>query len=258
VSTFPLAAGRGREAVRHELVRRTGTVLARTALPGDLVRITLGGPELAGFTSLGPADHVKVFLPGPDGQVVGRDYTPSEFRPIGASSGPELDLDFVVHGTDGPASAWALGAEVGHALAFGGPRGSRLAPTGFRNALIVADPSALPAARRWIRAYAGVLPVHAVLFGGAVAEGYLDDAELAAATPQVLAADHDLVEVLATQDVDADTFVFAAGEAGALVEVRRHLRSLGLEKEQLSLHGYWRRGDAGFDHHAPLDPADPD
>ena len=111
MSTFPLASGRAREAVRHDLVRRTGTVLERVDLPGGLVRITVGGPELAGFVSLGPADHVKVMLPTADGPV-GRDYTPSEFRPIGATSGPELDLDLVVHGTEGPASAWAAAAAV--------------------------------------------------------------------------------------------------------------------------------------------------
>ncbi|WP_375388501.1 siderophore-interacting protein [uncultured Amnibacterium sp.] len=256
MSTFPLAAGRDREAVRHELVRRTVRVLGRTDLPGHLVRVTVGGDELAGFASVGPADHVKVFLPT-SGGVVARDYTPSEYRPVGASSGPELDLDFVVHGEEGPASAWALTAAPGDEVSFGGPRGSRLAPSGYRNALVIADPSGLPALRRWVRAFAGVVPVHALLFGGAEAVGYLDDAELAAATPQVLAAEHDLVEVVASQDLDDDSFVFAAGEATALVPVRRHLRER-LPKEHLSLHGYWRRGDATFDHHSPLDPSDPD
>lgn len=258
MSTFPLAEGRGRSAVRHDLVRRTAVVLRKEELPGGMIRVTVGGDELAGFTSVGPADHVKLFFPTTSGGVLGRDYTPSEFRPIGASSGPELDLDLVAHGTDGPASAWALASAPGDTLAFGGPKGSRLAPSGFRNALLVADPSGLPALRRWIRAYAGTLPVHAVLFGGAVAEGYLDDAERTAATPQVVTEEHDLVTVVAAQDVDADTFVFGAGEAGALAAVRRHLKDLGLPKENRSLHGYWKRGDAGFDHHAPLDPTDPD
>lgn len=251
MSTFPTAPGRGREAVRHDLVRRSAEVLERRELPGDLVRITLGGPELAGFASLGPADHVKVFFPTADGPA-GRDYTPSEFRPLGRSSGPELDLDFVVHGDGGPASAFAVAARPGDRLAFGGPRGSRIAPAGFRNALLIADGAGLPALRRWIRAYAGVLPVHALLFGGAEAIGYLDDAELASATPQVLDAAHDLVEVVASQDVDADTFVWAAGEATALTAVRRHLKPL-LPAENLSMHGYWKRGDPTFDHHAELD-----
>ncbi|MFD1721465.1 siderophore-interacting protein [Amnibacterium endophyticum] len=257
--TFPLStsAPRVRDAVRHEPRRRRLTVLQTRHVPGGLVRLTLGGEDLAGFTSLGPEDHVKLFLPGPDGPV-GRDYTPSEFRPIGSSSGPELDLDVVVHeGTGGPASDWAAGAAPGDEVEVGGPRGSRLAPTGFRNAVLVADPSGLPALRRWIRALSGETPVRALLFGGADA-GYLDDAELAAATPQVLGADHDLLEVLRSQDVDDDTFVWAAGEASAIVPLRRHLKERGLPKANRSLHGYWKRGDAGFDHHAPLDPADPE
>lgn len=256
MSTFPLGSGRGRDAVRHDLVRRTATVRSRTELPGGIVRITVGGDELAGFTSVGPADHVKLFLPTDQGPA-GRDYTPSEFRPVGSSSGPELDFDLVVHGDAGPASAWAAGAAPGDTVSFGGPRGSRLAPTGFRNALLIADPSGMPALRRWVRAYSGVLPVHALLFGGAVAAGYLDEAETTAALPQVLEPQHDLVEVVAAQDVDEDTFVWAAGEAEALIPVRRHLKPR-IPTQNLSLHGYWKRGDATFDHHAPLDPADPE
>ena len=257
--TFPLStsAARVRDVVRHELKRRRLTVLRREDAAG-LVRITLGGEDLAGFVSLGPEDHVKLFVPSGDG-VVGRDYTPSEFRPLGASSAPELDIDLVVHESDAaaPASDWAATAQPGDEVEIGGPRGSRLAPTGFRNVLLVADPTGLPALRRWVRALAGETPVHAVLFGGADA-AYLDDAELATATPQALKAHHDLLDVVRAQDVDRDTFVWAAGEAGALVPVRRHLKEIGLDRANRSLHGYWKRGDAGFDHHAPLDPADPD
>jgi NADPH-dependent ferric siderophore reductase len=255
--TFPLSsAPRIRDAVRHELRRRRATVVARQELPASLVRITLGGEDLEGFASLGPEDHVKLFFTGPDG-VVGRDYTPSEFRPLGSSSGPELDVDFVVHGTDGPATAWASSAVEGDEIEFGGPRGSRLAPTGYRNALLIADPSGLPALRRWIRAFDGEPTTRAILFGGATAD-YLDEFEAAAALVQVLDAGHDLLRTVEAQDVDEDTFVWAAGEATALVPVRRHLKALGLPKPALSLHGYWKRGEAGLDHHAPLDPSDPD
>lgn len=255
--TFPLSSlPRTREAVRHELRRRRVTVIARQELPASLLRITLGGEDLAGFISLGPEDHVKLFFTGPDG-VVGRDYTPSEFRPLGASSGPELDIDFVVHGTDGPASAWASTAAEGDEIEFGGPRGSKLAPSGFRNALLIADPSGLPALRRWIRAFDGEPSTRVLLFGGATPD-YLDETETGAAIVQVLEAGHDLLETVQAQDVDQDTFVWAAGESQTLVPVRRHLKALGLPKPNLSLHGYWKRGEAGLDHHAPLDPTDPD
>lgn len=254
--TFPLSTTpRIRESIRHEMRRRHVAVVGRQELPGSLVRITLGGADLEGFSSLGPEDHIKLFFPGADG-VVGRDYTPSEFRALGASSGPELDIDFVVHGTDGPATAWASSAVEGDEIDFGGPRGSRLAAGGFRNALLIADGSGLPALRRWVRAYAGEPPTRAILFGGARAD-YLDGTEQAAVLVQVLEG-HDLLETVAAQDVDGDTFVWAAGEATALIPVRRHLKELGLAKENRSLHGYWRRGEAGLDHHAPLDPTDPD
>jgi NADPH-dependent ferric siderophore reductase len=261
VSTFPLSSSpRQRDAVRHEGARRRHlVVLERTGLTDTLVRFTFGG-DLEGFTSLGPADHVKAFFAGPDG-IVGRDYTPAEFRPIGASSGPELDIDVVVHGDAGPATAWASRAGRGDGLDIAGPRGSRLAPIGFTNALLLADPAGMPALRRWIRAFAGVLPVHAVLFGDdARLVDYLDDLEMLAATPQLaLAGEYDLLEVVRSQNVTVDTFVWAAGEAGALIPVRRWLKQdAGLPKENLSLHGYWKAGVAGLDHHAPLDPADPD
>jgi NADPH-dependent ferric siderophore reductase len=249
-----------RDVVRHEGARRRRlVVLERTGLTDTLVRFTFGG-DLEGFASLGPEDHLKAFFAGREG-IVGRDYTPAEFRPIGASSAAELDVDVVVHGDAGPATAWASRAGRGDELEVAGPRGSRLAPTGFANALLLADPAGMPALRRWIRAFAGAVPVHAVLFGDDPRLlDHLDDAETSAATPQLaLTADYDLLEVVRSQDVTTDTFVWAAGEAGALIPVRRYLKQeAGLPKANLSLHGYWKAGVAGLDHHAPLDPADPD
>jgi NADPH-dependent ferric siderophore reductase len=50
-----------------------------------------------------------------------------------------------------------------------------------------------------------------------------------------------------------------AGEATMLAPLRRYLRrELGLPAEQVSASGYWKRGIVNLDHHAPLDPSDPD
>ncbi|HEY8590820.1 MAG TPA: SIP domain-containing protein, partial [Naasia sp.] len=71
-------------------------------------------------------------------------------------------------------------------------------------------------------------------------------------------ADSALAAVAGT-GIDDLTYVWAAGEATALLPVRRYLRShLGLGKDQAKVDGYWRRGVAGLDHHAPLDPDNPD
>jgi NADPH-dependent ferric siderophore reductase len=59
--------------------------------------------------------------------------------------------------------------------------------------------------------------------------------------------------VAATDLPDGEGFVWAAGEAGAMRPVRRHLRERGLPKDWVDVDGYWKRGVANHDHHAPID-----
>ena len=51
------------ERVRHPFRARHVQLLAREAISPGFVRLTLGGPELAGFVSAGFDDHVKLILP---------------------------------------------------------------------------------------------------------------------------------------------------------------------------------------------------
>lgn len=243
----------------------------------NIVRVTLGGPELAGFSSDGPSDHLKVFFPdpatgiltlpdvGPDGMrrgaegvVISRDYTPRAFRP------GELDLDIVVHGVDGPASAWAELAKPGDDLGIAGPRGSRLVPEGIERLLVVADETALPATGRWLELVPDDVPVTALFHVvDETVEGYFDSAAAARMDAEWIthADGHQQLEesLRSLGRIDAGTFVFLAGEADILVPLRRYVRhELFLPAEQVSASGYWRRGVVNLDHHAPLDPSDPD
>ncbi|TWC20386.1 MULTISPECIES: siderophore-interacting protein [unclassified Pseudomonas] len=147
--------------VSHEIKRRRLQVLRVVDLTPRMRRITVGGPELAGFISLGTDDHVKVFFPqnaeeraaletfdpsagkaqGPLPEM--RDYTPRRYD----LEALELDLDFVLHG-DGPASTWAAQAEPGQSLHIGGPRGSMIVPDIFDSYLLIGDETALPAIAR--------------------------------------------------------------------------------------------------------------
>lgn len=269
-----------RERLRHELKRRRIRVLRTESVAPGLARITFGGEDLEGFAAPGPGDHVKVFFPDPasgeltlpdfssgrprvpegGGEVIVRDYTPYAFRPD-AASGPELDIDFVLHGDNGPASAWAARASAGDELAIGGPRGSLLPPTGIDGAVIVADESALPAAARWLDALHD-LPVTGLFSvedpGTAV---YLSGREHDRHRLRWFSgADREaaLAEALRGLAISEGALVFLAGEANALIPLRRYLRrELGLPKEQVEAHGYWKRGIIALDHHAPLDPSDP-
>lgn len=147
--------------VSHEIKRRRLQVLRVVDLTPRMRRITLGGPELAGFVSLGSDDHVKLLFPQNAEQqaalenlVLGagkdngpmpamRDYTPRRYD----LERGELDIDFVLHG-DGPASTWAEQASPGQYLHIGGPRGSMIVPDIFDSYLLIGDETALPAIAR--------------------------------------------------------------------------------------------------------------
>lgn len=248
----------------------------------NIVRVTLTGPELDGFVSSGPSDHVKVFFPdpangiltlpeiGPDGMqrgaegvVISRDCTPRAVRtrPNGAT---ELDLDLVTHGLNGPASAWAEMATIGDGLGIAGPRGSRLVPEGIERLLVVADETALPATGRWLELLPPSVPVTALFHVvDENVEGYFDTTVASRIDAEwITHADgrSQLEESLRSLGrVSPGTFVFLAGEADLLVPLRRYLRrELQLPAEHVSASGYWRRGIVNLDHHAPLDPSDPD
>ena len=255
-----------RERVMHELRRRRLTVLASESIAPRMQRITLGGADLEGFTAPGPADHVKMLFPGPDGEVM-RDYTPLAFRPE-AMGGPELVVDFVLHGADGhggPAASWAAAAEPGDEMTVAGPRGSLLPPAEVGRAILVADESALPSVARWLEALDALgdvptLGLFSVEDAGTAA--YLSGYEAGHRELRWFSGedrDARVAEALRAAPIDERTLVFLAGEAGALIPLRRYLRrELGLPKEQVEVHGYWKRGVIALDHHAPLDPGDPD
>lgn len=256
-----MVAMQPRRVLHHELRRRDLHVVAVTQLAPPFVRVTLRGVDLTDFTAPGPADHVKLFLPGPRSVPHARDYTPAAFRPDGVD-GPELDLDIVLHGDSGPASAWAARVQPGDRVTIGGPRGSWLPPEDATRVVLVADETALPAARRWLGAFAGV-PITALFFvEDPATAAYLDDTALDGIDIRWFSGpdrEAQVDETLRKIEADDLTFFSLAGEAGALIPWRRHLRrERGLAKEQVAADGYWKRGEVDRDHHAPLDPADPD
>ncbi len=145
--------------VNHEIRRRRLEVLRVTDLTPRMRRITVGGPELQGFTSLGTDDHIKLLFAetpeqqqaleagglGRDGGVrpTMREYTPRRIDLVAN----ELDIDFVLHG-DGPASTWAAQAAPGQVLNIAGPRASMVVPDIFDSYLLIGDETAIPAIGR--------------------------------------------------------------------------------------------------------------
>lgn len=146
----------------------------KSALSPSLIKLVFSGPDISHMKCDAPDQRIKLLLPGPDGTVPalpneGDWYT--RLQAIDKASRPllrtytlrhldparqELTVEFVRHGTDGPASAFAIAAEPGAGLQIVAPNGDCLQdsggyewmpPAGLQQGLIIADETALPAAR---------------------------------------------------------------------------------------------------------------
>ena len=242
-------AERAIRRVRHEVKRRHLKVTQTAFITPKMRRITLAGPELEGFTSLGFDDHIKLIFPqesAGDERPPMRDYTPRYDAEARA-----LHVDFAIHDA-GLATVWAVNARVGDTLLVGGPRGSAIIPQDFDWHLFIGDETALPAIGRRLeelpsgsRAVAIVevqdeperqtfasradLRVHWV-FRGAVPAGSADG----------------LVAALRSISMPSgDYFSWAAAETNVARAIRRTLiDERGADRAWVKAAGYWRLGAA--------------
>ncbi|NEU65337.1 siderophore-interacting protein [Spirosoma agri] len=145
---------------RRPLILELVQVVGFTDITPHMRRVIVAGEGLIGLTGLMPGIHLKLLLPQPgqltpilptfdaNGQPLPppdkgvptvRTYTVRSFEP---ETG-ELTIDFVLHGDEGPASAWATHVQPGQFI------GVALRPgIAYREAdwyLLAGDQTALPA-----------------------------------------------------------------------------------------------------------------
>lgn len=292
----------------HHPYRTYRTTVSRLdQLSPNFLRVTLTGPDLVHFGTDGLDQRIKLVLPLADGTVtdvgqfderVGmmewyrrwrelpdeqrnpiRTYTVRAVRP----DDHEIDVDFVLHGTEGPASAWASAARPGDGLVVVGPDGRsdekgglEWNPGDARHVLIAGDETAAPA----ICAIVESLPAH--VSGAVYIEVPTDADALPLSAPEGVQvnwlargsaahgvrlsaavhawgeeqsrtpsgddiADPDEDEVLweVPENTVGGRYAWLAGEAGTITALRRHLvRGLGIDRRSVAFMGYWRRGRA--------------
>lgn len=252
-------------------------VLRTERITPHFQRVTLGGGTIADFTAAGWGQWLRIFLPlndetdldrlpervsltgylrylaiERDRRAVERDYAVRGFRPIGRD-GPELDIDFVLHGTEAPASAWAQSCRAGDRLALVDGGVAFDPARGSDHVLLVADETGVPA----VAGVLASLPADAT--GTAVLEvpsiddsvdlPHPDGVDVAWLSrededPPGLAA----LEAARAAPIDrARVHAFLAGEQSLAQDLRRHLLASGVPRVRISSSGYWR-----------LDPASPD
>nr|WP_180205285.1 siderophore-interacting protein [Pseudomonas sp. SbOxS1]NYU05336.1 siderophore-interacting protein [Pseudomonas sp. SbOxS1] len=247
--------------VMHEIKRRRLEVLRVVDLTPRMRRITLGGPELAGFVSLGTDDHVKLLFPQNAAEqaalqtlVLGagkdngpmpamRDYTPRRYD----LETLELDIDFVLHG-DGPASTWAEQAQPGQFLHIGGPRGSMIVPDIFDSYLLIGDETALPAIARRLEGLAANRRALVVI---EVENGAEQQKLESAAQVDVIwvlregGKDHLLSIVKQLTVPSGSLYAWVATESKMSRQIRRVLLDQhGLDEQFVKAVGYWRLDDS--------------
>ena len=234
------------ERIRHEPKIRALEVESTQRLTPSMLRVTLCGEDLADFRSLGFDDHVKLLVPTASGGAERRDYTPRRFD----AASRRLVLDFAIHEV-GPATRWALQARPGDRIRIAGPKASsRLSPE-VRRWLLIGDETALPAIGRRIEeagADTHVMSVAAV--AGPEHQQALDTrarlTALWAHRPLAAAADPGaLLALLRRLELQPDSFVWIAAEAGVARAVRDHLvGERGHPRGWIKAGGYWVAGTA--------------
>ncbi|MGK7245525.1 siderophore-interacting protein [Buttiauxella agrestis] len=140
----------------------------------SLLSLVFGGPDVAHMKCDSPNQRIKMLFPSEDGSIPalpeqGEWYQllqqlPREKRPVVRTytlrkvdrERQEVTVEFVSHGTEGPASAWAINSRLGDQIQIVAPNAEYTQdsggyewtpPSGLRHGLIIADETALPAAR---------------------------------------------------------------------------------------------------------------
>ncbi|QTX03824.1 siderophore-interacting protein [Agromyces archimandritae] len=244
----------------------TAEVVEARRISPNFVRLTLAGEQLADWRHVGFDQWFRLAVPTNDGtrfdnlsgtydmagylryltlpratRPVIRNYTVREFR---AEAG-ELDIDFVVHGSDGVAGPWAAGLPLGAHVALI-DQGAGFSPVDAARTLLVGDESAMPAVlgilRDLPRDTAGDALIELADEGDRQPDEAPDGVEVhwivrePGQAPGVAALEH-----LRELAVDESVTAFAAGESKLATGARRHLvGERGVPKQAVTFCGYWR------------------
>ena len=234
-------------------VRRSARVT-----PG-MIRVTLAGEELAGFSGDGPDRRIKMFfpVPGQERPAVPRASTGGPVWPAGearpairtytvrrfdAAAG-ELDVDFVLHAGHGPAAAWARDVRPGAWVGVSEPGGRYEPDPGVDFHVLIGDETALPA----VATVLGALGTDAGLVMTFIEVADADEEQHLPGTVTWVHRGAGRAGEPLGDAVRAAAFppgrgqAWLSGESGCVRDLRRHLiEERGIDRRLVYATGYWR------------------
>jgi NADPH-dependent ferric siderophore reductase len=213
-----------------------------------MLRVTLGGPGLDGFPEDSDGSYVKLHLgqqEGDQGKPLLRTYTVRHYH----AEARALDVDFVIHESEGPAANWALSCMPGDTIKVGGPGPNKLVDFNADWFLLAGDMSALPAIS------ANIERMGPDAKGYALLEIIHQDDEQALAIPQNLQVEWIvnsnpegensvlLDRVKALPWLPGNPYVWVAGELSQSLAIRTLMRSAHqITREHMYASSYWQIG----------------
>lgn len=248
--------------------RQTGVVTTKEFLSPHLIRIKLKVEAIHEFQNATIGDNNKILVPPPgvnkiyfpetDPETGAPLVAPEHLTPVRRTythSGIDLDrgeifIDFVHHGDNGPASAWALNCEVGDVLGIMmRTHPKELFPT-VDHLFLIGDATALPAIMAMLKQASKQTRVTAII----EVHGQEDQLEL---------PDNDNINIhwlhnqspekgskLAEKAMslplpEESRFAFVAAEFDTVKELRNYFRKeKQWDRTELSAYSYWRSGVA--------------
>jgi len=224
-------------------------------------RLTLAGDALKGYPENIPAAHIKIFIPrsgqakpilpkmGPKGAVWPeeqlrphtRTYSVRRFCP----NTMEIDVDFALHGDEGPASAFAIYAKIGDYIGISNPGGPYPMLPKVQHYVFAGDLTAIPA----ISALLESLPQNAT--GDALLEISTEqDKHELVAPPGVKLhwlineSESPLPSAIRSLSFQTqDVFYWVAGENDTVLNLRRYIRGeKDIHRSCIYAVPYWKKG----------------
>jgi len=228
------------------IIRGTLQLKNKVYLTPHYIRVVLTGDDISLFSGVTVGLNNKLFIPNKKDSEnpYRRTYT---LRALDVEAG-EMSIDFVAHGDEGPASAWAIHSVAGDTIEV--VMKDKSAPL-YPEAdwyLLAGDHTALPV----ISVILETLPAYAEGFAFIQVQGPEDILDIK--TPSKvkinwLFGDHVQQPHLllgAVSNVilprEKTKYIFAAAEADAVRSLRGYFKETGIQREELSAYAYWKAG----------------
>lgn len=253
---------------KNPFIRAVFTVVRKTYITPHYLRIFLIGDSVSEIadTTVGinnkiiipPAGTKHFTMPVMNPETKTLEYTDSNAIPVIRTythRGIDLDkneiwIDFVIHGEEGPASAWAMHSKPGDSLGVMMKRGKRELYAPAENYMLAGDATAIPV----IGVILEDLPATAK--GTAILEVYDENEIMEIPTKADIRIiwtynsnpqkGSEIATVLKAQPLPATArFAYIAAEFSTVKEIRNYLRKeQGWSREELYAYSYWKSGVA--------------